>query len=131
MKVKLQDVLTNDTPRLVIMYKKDENGNDNYQWGVVNSIPVLSLIGLITRVQSELVETDNFCDELALVIVWDPVNNFGSYYIHPNIPVDSMLGMLETIKAMLVNSRLAQHAAAQQMVGSRKLFGPDGSILRN
>lgn len=112
-----------DTPRLVVQFKC--NGDkESFAWGVVGNIPVLSLIGTITRVQSELFfRTPPESPELALVIAFDVVTRKLDWFCHPSIPVDSLCGMLETIKTTII----AQHMVAQVQAQARSsVLGPDG-----
>lgn len=123
---KFNDIVKQDTPRLVVMFRRLGPNQEQFQWGMVGQMPLLTLIGYITRVQAELAfKSPEECSELALVIVWDAEQLRFSYFIHPDIPVDSMVGMLETIKGAMVDSRLAQQAKDQQ-VG---LYGPDGKPI--
>ena len=120
--------IKNDTPRLVVMFKRGANGEERFQWGIVGGgMPVLTLIGYIVRVQSDMVnqlaEQRNECPEVSLVIAWD--GQGFDWWVHRDIPVDQLVGMLETIKTMLVDSRLVQNAAAQRT----QLLGPDGKPM--
>ena len=118
--------VTQDTPRLVVMFHSPAPGHERFQWGIVGKIPILSTIGYITYIQAELVlPSQPTCDQLALVIVWDADRTMFDYFVHPSIPVNSLVGMLELIKAALVDSQMAQHVRNQQ-VG---LCGPDGQPI--
>jgi hypothetical protein len=111
-----------DTPRLVVMFHRNPDGSEHFQWGIVGSMPILTLIGAVGRVQIELeaVKLESPCSQLALVIAWDDVECEVHYFTHPDIPTDPLCGMLETIKAALVGTRVAQQRAAQL------ILGPDG-----
>lgn len=121
--------IVQDTPRLVIMFKRDGD-RELFQWGTVGDIPILTLIGYISRVQAELPllepgDERRDCPESALVIVWDRENNRLNWFVHPDVPADSTVGMLELIKATIVGTHLARHVAAQQVI-----LGPDGQPAR-
>ncbi len=123
--------IQNDTPRLVVMFRRPAPNQEQFQWGIVGKLPVLTLIGYIHRVQVELPliepqDTRYHCPESALVIVWDVDNLVFHWFVHPDIPMDSLVGMLETIKAAMVDSKLAQQVRNQQ-VG---LLGPDGQPIK-
>ena len=123
---KFFDTVKEDTPRLVVMYQRGPDGSELFQWGIVGNIPILTLIGAVVRVQTELA-ADAYhaeCDQPALVIVWDAKEYEVHCFLHQDIPTEPLVGMLETIKAALVGSRLAQHLAAQ------RILGPDGSAVR-
>ncbi len=120
-------------PRLVVLFKRDTDGGEQYQWGIVGSIPLLGLIGHITRVQMQLVsiewipECNN--DPAALAIIWNNTTRRFQHFVSSDIPTDSLVGMLETIKLALTSSRLGQQAAAQRV--EPPILGPDGKPIRS
>ncbi len=120
------EVIATNPQRLVVMFQRGVGGQEEFQWGVVGAIPILSLVGYITRVQTELVIHEPLkhsrCPDSALVIVYD---NGCKWFIHPDIPVDSLVGMLEMVKASLIASRMAQQLAATQT----RIVGPNGQPL--
>jgi hypothetical protein len=120
-----------DTPRVVVMFRRD-GANEMFQWGKLDPMPVITLIGYITRVQSELPllepgDERHACLESALVIVWDNKELKFEFFVHKDIPIDSMVGMLETIKAALVKSQTVQRGALDNQVS---ILGPDGQPVR-
>lgn len=117
------DTVKQDTPRLVVMYSTNENGNDQYQWGVVGNPPLLSLLGHIGYMQSQLMSNVwlSECPQSALCLAWDADEREFNDFVHPSIPRDSLCGMLEVIKSLLTAGRIGQHMASQQV-----LLGPDG-----
>ena len=118
------ETVKHDTPRLVIMYR-EVDGKEQYQWGVVGAIPIMNLIGAIVRFQAELPSHEwpyEECPESALVITWNKESGKFDWFVHPDIPVDSLVGMLETVRMTIVNTHIARQAAAQQV----RLLGPDG-----
>lgn len=126
------EVVREDTPRLVVAFKCEDN-KEMYQWGMVGSIPILDLLASIIEVQGKLVSDPNTqyneCPQPALVITWDVEARRPRWFVHPDIPVYSLVGMLDTIRATIVNTHLARMAAAQQMHGSG-ILGPDGQPFR-
>ena len=117
-----------DTPRLVIEFKH-EDGKEQFGWGIIGQMPVMTLAGFIVRVQAELAfRKPEECDRMALVIVYDKDDNTFDYVVDSRIPVDSLVGMLEAIKLTLVQSQMMAQQQAQQ--NRNRLFGPDGSIYR-
>lgn len=125
-KMEFAEAMQNNPPRLVVLWKK-ERETDLFQWGIVGNVPALSLIGAIVNAQARLVTGDFMvkeCSEQALAIVFK--DDVVHYFVHHIIPVDPLIGMLETIKAALVGSRMAQHALAQQT----PIVGPDGKPIR-
>ena len=90
----------------------------------------MTFVGVIARVQAELplIEPEDArykCPESALVIAWDEGERKFHWFVHPSIPVDSLVGMMEMIKATLVDTHIARSAAAQQVI-----LGPDGQPAR-
>lgn len=112
------ETVKQDTPRLVVLFK-NEGGAEQFSWGIVGNVPMMSLIGAIIAAQTDLATfkgaypPSRVCLEPALVIAWDGSCDF-KWFVHPSIPLYSLLGMLETIKAMLAGAQLSQMAAAQQ-----------------
>lgn len=124
------ELVTPETPQLVISFKLVD-GQEQYGWGMAGSIPLLSLIGTIVRVQGELPllepgDTRHECPHPALVIIWDRNNLKCEWFVHPSIPVDSLLGMLETVKLQVVGVGAAKQQAARQ---GKMILGPDGSPM--
>jgi hypothetical protein len=128
---KFEDVVRQDTPRLVVLFK-EENGKEMYQWGIVGAVPLMRLIGYIGRVQVTLLTSrlddesldlhpSRYCEPSACVVVWRGEMRAFDWFVHPDIPPDSLAGMLETVKAALVGSQLARQVQNQQVV-----LGPDG-----
>ena len=122
------ETVKQDTPRLVVQFGYAPDGSESFQWGIVGDIPILSLIGNINRLQMQLLATE-WIPEFdlpgqppALVMAWDAERKLMSSYLHRDIPIDPMCGMLETIKAALVMSRLGQKAVSHRSA----ILGPDG-----
>jgi hypothetical protein len=124
----LDDLMKTNPPRLVVLFRRTESGNEEFQWSTVGIIPVISLIGQIIKLQKEVVSGEWVmgCDQPALVIAWDADDRDFSVFLSHDIPALPLAGMLETIKAALVESRHGQHAMAQQT----QLVGPDGNSVR-
>jgi hypothetical protein len=129
------EVMATNPPRLVVLFQRGPDGSEQFQWGVVGHIPVLSMIGQLIRVQADLVSGEWIpeCESEppgnhppALVVVWDGADRTLSHYVHSDIPAVPLAGMLETVKAMLVDSRVAAQAGAQKTL----LLGPDGTPMR-
>ena len=115
-----------DTPRLVVMFGWAGDGSESFQWGIVGKIPLLTLLGCIVRVQGELsFRSPDECDQMALVVTWNEQTRKCEWYVHPDIPVDPLVGMLETIKEAILQSLLARRAANQKVV-----LGADGQPYR-
>lgn len=121
------EAITTNPPRLVVLFQEGVDGREQFQWGVVGNIPILTLIGAISRIQGELAfRAAEPCDKTAFVLAWDAEDKTTSWFVHPSIPTDPLVGMLETIKEALVVSRLGQCAAAQRV----QVLGPDGNPMR-
>jgi hypothetical protein len=116
---------------MVISYSKDAMGDEQFAWNVVGNMPISSLVGFIVRVQVELsgildsiYAVPEPCDEKALVVVWDRERRKFDYFLHPDIPVDPLVGTLEVAKAIMVDSQVAAYMRAK-MAG---VCGPDGRV---
>ncbi len=125
------EAMATNPPRLVILFQRGGDGAEHFQWGTEKVMPALSLIGAIIRVQAELPllepgDERHDCNPSALVLAWDATTRTVQWFVNKDIPIEPLVGMLEVIKASLVGSRLAQHAAAQQM----RIVGPDGQPIR-
>lgn len=113
--------------KLMIRYRCID-GKDLFDWGVTGDIPIMSLVGVIHRIQTELHARDTFPNDdhshqdQSLIIGWDADKKMFSWSVHNNIPTDALIGMLEIIKTTIVTGMTAQRIAAQQ----RMLLGPDG-----
>jgi hypothetical protein len=122
---KFTETVKQDTPRLVVMFRRDGD-NEMFQWGMVGEMPILTLVGYIIRVQAELFfRAAEECPEPALVIAWDVAARKFDWFVHQDIPVDSLVGMLETVKTVILSTHMARQAANQQMI-----LGPDGLPAR-
>ena len=128
------EVMQTDPPRMVVLWRRTEDGTDQFQWGVVGNIPLLSLVGAVIQIQSDmanqLVENSerlthhNECPEQAFVMAYDG-QDF-AWWVSRSIPMYPLVGMLETIKAALVGSRQGQRTVAEKVI-----LGPDGNPIRN
>lgn len=120
------DVVKQDTARIVIKCERN-GGKEQFQWGMVGKMQLLTVVGFITRTQAELITHDRSeepCPEMALVIAETGPGVF-EWFIHPDMPVDSTIGMLETIKITLLGTQMAQQTANRQL-----LLGPNGQPMR-
>lgn len=127
-----------DPPRLVVLFRRGPDGSEQFEWGVVGKMPIITLIGAVIRAQARLVVEPPLwpteCDEDALVVMWDEAARDVHTYAHPNTPALPMAGMLETIKAALVGSLIASkqqlQAARTVQEAKHRIVGPNGRPLR-
>ena len=118
---KYRETVNANTPHLVVSFEL-VGENELFRWGMVGNLPILILVGYIIRVQAELAfRQPEECDDKALVIAWDPEAKKFSWFVHPDIPIDSLVGMLEMVKVTLLSSFMAS-----QQKPKSSLFGPDG-----
>ena len=118
-------LMSTNPPRLVVLYRQGEDGTQQFQWGMVGTVPVLTLIGSLVEAQARIRHDSVYkCEESAFVVAWE--GDRPSYWCHQDVPKTALLGMLETIKHSVVGGRLEQQAAAQRM----QILGPDGSPMR-
>ena len=126
--IAFRNVVKQETPRLVIIFQR-EGDKENFQWGMVGNIPVLSLIGHMVRVQAELPllepgDARHHCPESALVIAWDDEHRTFDWFINPNIPMDPLVGMMDMIRMTLLSQHMVRHMVTQQPI-----LGPDGKPI--
>lgn len=128
MALQLTEVMKSNPPRLVVEY---DPASKNFRWGVVGTIPVLTLIGGVVGAQQQLIGSShsypiNTCDQSALVITYGDETDTLECFVNTDIPTDPLVGMMEVVKTMLVNSRLAQMAASNVS----PIIGPNGHQIR-
>lgn len=123
------ELMATNPARLVVQYTQARDGSEQFQWGVVGKIPVMNLIGGVARAQADLTGGKWIpgceSDPAAFVLVWHPEERRFEHFVHRDIPADPLVGMLKVIEAIMVDSRLAQHAASQT-----RILGPDGNPMR-
>ena len=121
------EAMRSNPPRLVVLFRRADNGEEQFQWGLVKSMPIHTLVGSIVRVQSDLMfKAIEPCDKSAFVLTWDEETHKVGTFVHPDIPVISLLGMLETVKALVIAGREAQRMTSQGNI----VLGPDGTPMR-
>lgn len=128
------EVMESNPPRVVVKFQRGPLGQEQFAWGVVGTAPIFTTIGYISRVQLQLLDgcpnpSPGGYNPGELVIVYDGTKF--SHYIDPEIPVESLVGMLENIKALMTASLLEHGARKQQANGRRSgIVGPDGQPMR-
>jgi len=119
--------LQNSSGHLVIAY---EHTKDSYTWKIVGKMPVAHLIGYIIRVQAELAfRNPDPCDPGVCAILFNTRTNKMCWFVDSKIPVDSLVGTLELVKAALVDHQLTQIAQAAQRSAQTSLIGADGKPI--
>lgn len=119
-------VMESNPPRLVVLFRMTDNGEE-FQWGIVGDVPIMTLIGGIVDGQSKVMYGHRSmiqCDESAFVMTIE--DGVLSYFIHQDIPKIPLLGMLETVKSAIIGGMVAQKAAAQRT----QIVGPDGNPVK-
>ena len=125
----LEQLVQAGAPQFRVMFQLGSDGQEQFQWGMTkNAMPVLSAIGALVRAVAELPllepgDARHSITEQHFVLAWDAATRATYWFLGPDIPLDPLLGILETIKGLLVDSQLAQRAASNQT----RLFGPDGT----
>ena len=119
--------MTNEeAPRLVVKFNY-EGDKEHYTYGIFGRLPIQVLVGCIVRVQAELAfRHPEECDETQLEILWDTNTKRFSWRVHLSVHIDSMVGMLETIKVMLVGNQMAEMAQQAAVAQQTGLIGSDG-----
>src|SRR5689334_11448355 len=124
------DLMKTNPPRLVVLFRRGDDGSEQFEWGIVGKFPSLTLLGCIHAAQDQLsrgewtAECEN--EQPAFAIALDLHNQEVEFFKHPDIPIYPLVGMLETIKEMLTASKVSKHVASQNF----RLMGPDGTPLR-
>lgn len=130
---KFQQVMAKNPPHVAIKYVRGETRDqDQYSYGVNGSMPLSQLVGFITRVQAELVfRNPEICDDDICVLAYDASTHRMQWFVDPKIPVDALVGTLEMIKCILVDSQIASMMEAAQRRVQTGLVGANGTpILR-
>ena len=124
------EIVKQDTPRLVIKYKH-EAGNEMFDWGVVGELPSLSLVGYIVQlereIQAKLYIEEHDCPEPALVVMWNTKDREFDWFLHPDIPLDPLVGMLELVKTNVLTTYIIRQS---QQVQKTAVLGLDGRPIR-
>lgn len=116
-------LMEGNPPRLMVRHRKDESGQDQFEWGITGGMPVLDLIGFLAKFQR--VEGTIQDEVRALVIIWIPEMNDFEWFIHRNMPENGTLGVVESIKSLLIDSRNAQAVTSKRV----EILGPTGQPL--
>lgn len=114
-----------ETPRLVILFDS-KDGKDVFQWGLVGSMPIMSMLGAMVRIQ-HLVDfrAAKECPQKALVIVWDEANRQTDWFLHKDAPIEALIGMIEGVKLEILGAYLSRNKVNRQ-----NILGPDGNPMR-
>lgn len=147
------ELLATNPPRLVVLFQRDEGepyNSGRFQWGIVGAMPIISLIGRVSSVISDLLTASYSTSDAqfdgpppALVIAWDSALHDARDFVNTDVPCELLVGMLELVKAVLINSQIGQQTAAQmvepqprharkQSNGLRRpplILGPDGKPI--
>lgn len=129
---RFEEVMVGDPPRLFIVTRKDEQGKLVFGWGLTGQggIPHLNLLGALVRCQADLgysrKEPCHACPAPVFVIVWCAETEECEWFVHDDIPTESLLGMIELVKHMVSLPLLQQQAEQQAAQRRQGLLGPDG-----
>lgn len=130
--MKYAEVMATNPPRVRVDYASAEDGSERFTWGIVGGMPGMSLIGAIAGVQSALIQVEPLaferCDDSSLVLVFlkdAPAGEQFVWFVHPGIPMEPLIGMLEVVKQSLVGAQMAQMAASQS-----RILAADGGPIR-
>lgn len=118
------------TPHLAVRWRVNDRGEEQFEWGGSGSIPPMSIVGAITRAQHGLLSAGwtaglHWCPvEDMLIIAWDASTRTTEWFCDSKVNVEAMVGMLETVKGLLLTG-VGRRAAAQQV----PILGPDGQPM--
>lgn len=126
------EAVSADTPRLELRFRIDEQGREQFEWGMQGGMPILSLISAIINVQHQLQTMPSWawtvkhdCPEQKVVLAWNTQTRSFDWFAHKDTPRDAVIGMLEMIKATIVAGNVARQMASQQLI-----LGIDGRPVR-
>lgn len=115
----LDKLIEANAPRVIVRFRK-VGDQVEYEWGTAGgAVPLIEIIGAVGITQIEILDPTRRqlqqCPEPGLLIVWNKDDDKFYWFIHPTVPLYSMWGMLEMIKATLVGTSVARQAASQQV----------------
>lgn len=142
---KFVEVMSKNPPHLAVKYQQDDEGKDHFAWRMQGSMPLMSLIGFVGHrvlpaVARGTTDPVHLCASdpgggRMLVVAW--TGERFQWFVDMRVPRDPLCGMLETIKAVLIQTSLNQQAQqamrqqAERPVEVRTpLLGPNGQPLR-
>lgn len=130
-----EKLMTTNPPRLVIVMQPAVQG-EQFGWAMMGNggIPSLSLIGSLAKVQADLDLSRNepchACSDVALVIAWDEGKKQAEWFVHPSIPSEPLLGMIEVVKQMVLLPILQQQMQNMARQKGPALLGPNGMPMK-
>ncbi len=90
--------------RVVIDYRPASNA---WSWRFEGSFPIVRLAGYVVRTQIQLVHrTMPVCKEAAMLVEYDETTRKFSCQVAEGLPMDELLGTLETMKSQLIDAEL-------------------------
>lgn len=125
------DKVTETTPRIEVRHRNID-GRNEYEWGIAGNMPLLETMGAVRRAQielhssSEFLDPANTCPEHKFILAWDSESKSFSWFVHPDIDTDSLIGFLDTINLTVGMGLEARRRTAQAQV----ILGPDGRPMQ-
>lgn len=119
-------------PHLIIKFKMVD-GEEQFEWGVTKGIPMMGLLGALCRAQIALDARDraeydkDVQYQLGAFVLKYCYGDF-VHYCDPTIPINSLIGTIDTIKD-IVKYTIHKSAEAQKSM-QRVLLGVDGKPMR-
>lgn len=133
------ELAESNTPRVTIVCHK-VNDNHAYNVSISGEHQIFRLIGGICRAQQELVTyqsgapgigdsdpTFRHCEDPLLVVFF--LKDSICWFVNPEIPIDDLLGTLETVKLQVIQQQ-QQQAARMQAMQTPLVLGPNGQPFR-
>jgi hypothetical protein len=127
-------IVTPGTPHLWVNYDLVD-GKRIMTWGVnrPEHVPSLDMIGAVIRAQNLLSDRSfsdmdpwfEWCTECRFVIAW--YGPHPEFFLHKDIPIDKLLGMLEVVKSTLMASMIMRQQ--QQQHDKVRMYGTDGRVV--
>lgn len=118
------ELMQTNPPRMVVLFNRAPDGQEQFQWGMVGSIPILAMIGKIDEVKFHL-HAGSFipeCEQCALIIAVEPGGEIVTY-LNGDIPRLSLAGILDVARTVIINQFLAN-------ANKSPVLGPNGMPLK-
>lgn len=122
------ELVAGNQPRLTVMLSRGPRGEEMFQVELRGQFPPLTLVGALCRAQVEIASGKYIPEMVDLGFAVVLCKDGARLFLHPDVPDDPLLGILEQVKAQLVAAQVVQQAQARgQWPG---IVGPDGQPMR-
>lgn len=118
-----EEIVKPNTPVLVVRYRIEDK--ELFEWEVIGSIPILSLIATMVKIQQKLNNClpwqlyrleNRLSPNQELIITYNPADKSFDWFIGENVSFASMAGYLEIVKLSILTAPAVAKLAAQQQI---------------